>query len=152
ALNDLGVLAFAERNIGQAMSLFSRVLEQDAGNPDALLNLAHCYRQRQEFPLALALYRKALPLSERPSSVLNEIGACCASLDDFESARAAFQESLLHDGSQQDVKALLLDLDTRASSQAAAAPHPDLSALRTRMDLAALNTEISKQCHRVRYR
>lgn len=152
ALNNLGAVAYQNREIGQAFSLFSRAVEANPDSCDALLNLAQCYQDCDEFAPAVALYRKALPAADVRTAVLNRIGACRAGLEDYAGALDAFNQSLTIDAGQDGIREIVSSVADNVGTSSRSGGMPDLSHLKQNMDLNLLNAEVSKYSFRVRWR
>ena len=61
-LNNLGVIAFKDGRLDNAISYFSGVLEIDKNHFEAIENLACCMESKKEYFNAMTLYKHALEL------------------------------------------------------------------------------------------
>ena len=112
ALNNLGVIAFRQNNVDKAISYFRKALQHKPHYAEAIENLANCLTVKREFSEALKLYQGLLSSGKTGTSILNQTGNCLIQIQDMDKAYKVYKKSLELDKNQEDVKAILQELDT----------------------------------------
>jgi len=93
---------FKEKNFDEALSLLQQFLEE---NPEAYqihASIGDCYREMEQFDLAIENYQKVLDQTKNEkednkeliSNALAGIGECYLRMDDLEKAQSYFEQSL----------------------------------------------------------
>lgn len=103
-------------DVARALAFYSEVLEQDAGNVEALTNLAVLLFRREEFELAASLYGALLALGPTAENFYNR-GCCFHRAGNADLARADYLECL-----QRSTEIHLQCLDNLIALQVADAP------------------------------
>lgn len=83
-----------EQGLDAALRWLERTLHHNPGLTAPLRVLADSHRQAGKWRTALAAYRRLEPLRSDDPSLLNDIGSCLASLEQFEAAEEYFQRTL----------------------------------------------------------
>jgi len=120
-LNNLGVIAFSEKNLQEAEKYFLRALETDNNFPDAYLNLSNLYSINGQFIQASMFLEKYAALNPNDFKIFNQIGFIYLQLKDFNRAQLNFEKSLELKPDQNKVieahrKLLSLESDQKQSN------------------------------------
>jgi GT2 family glycosyltransferase/thioredoxin-like negative regulator of GroEL len=110
ALNNLGVIAFQQGGIDQAISYFTSVLETDESYFEAIENLGKCGEAQKEYLKAAEWFERALKLKPDDIGLLNSLGNYFIQAEDLESAREVYEKSLGLDGGQESIEVILREL------------------------------------------
>jgi len=93
-LNNLGVIAFSEKNLQEAEKYFLRALEADNNFPDAYLNLSNLYSINGQFIQASMFLEKYAVLNPNDFKIFNQLGFIYLQLKDVNKAQLNFGKSL----------------------------------------------------------
>lgn len=120
-LNNLGVIAFSEKNLQEAEKYFLRALEADNNFPDAYLNLSNLYSINGQFVQASMFLEKYAALNPNDFKIFNQLGFIYLQLKDFNRAQLNFEKSLELKPDQDKVieacrKLLSLESDQKQSN------------------------------------
>lgn len=113
-LNNLGVIAFQENLLDEALSFFQKALSKEPGFYDAVENTAKVLEAKGEYLEALKRFRNALEIGGLRTETLNSMARCFLELDDRKSAGEVLRESLTLNPDQADVRKALEDLGITA--------------------------------------
>jgi len=110
-LNNLGVIAFHQGETDKAASFFARVLERDENYFEAIENLGKCAEVGKDYLKAAQWFERALRLKPEEIPLLNSLGNCFIQMEDLERARDAYERSLGLDDRQENIRAILRELE-----------------------------------------
>jgi tetratricopeptide (TPR) repeat protein len=113
-LNNLGVIAFQERLLDEALSFFQKALNKEPGFYDAVENTAKVLEAKGEYIEALNRFRNALEIGGLRTETLNSMARCLLELDDRKTAGEVLKESLTLNPEQAEVKRALENLGRTA--------------------------------------
>ena len=114
-LNNLGVIAFSEKNLQEAEKYFLKALETDNNFPDAYLNLSNLYSINGQFIQASMFLEKYAALNPNDFKIFNQLGFIYLQLKDVNTAQLNFEKSLELKPDQEKVieaRRTLLSLET----------------------------------------
>lgn len=111
ALNNLGVIAFQQGEIDEAGSYFNRVLEIDPNYFEAIENLGKCAEAKKDYLKAAEWFERTLKLKPDDISLLNSLGNCFIQTENLSKAKEVYKKLLGLDGGQEDIKAILRELE-----------------------------------------
>jgi GT2 family glycosyltransferase/Flp pilus assembly protein TadD/MoaA/NifB/PqqE/SkfB family radical SAM enzyme len=117
ALNNLGVIAFQQKEIDRAISCFTRVLESDETYFEATENLGKCMVANQKYEEALHWFRRALELKPDDVELLNALANCFIQIEDFARAEETYTRSCQLDRNQPVVGKILAELEKMKALQ-----------------------------------
>ena len=116
-LNNLGVIAFQQKEIDRAISYFTRVLESDETYFEATENLGKCMVANQKYEEALHWFRRALELKPDDVDILNALANCFIQIEDFTRAEETYSRSCQLDRNQPTVGKILAELEKMKALQ-----------------------------------
>ncbi|MCD6153554.1 MAG: tetratricopeptide repeat protein, partial [Syntrophobacterales bacterium] len=110
-LNNLGVIAFQQGETDQAISYFTRVLETDENYFEAIENLGKCAEVQKDYLKAAEWFERALKLKPDEIGLLNSLGNCFIQAENLSKAREVYEKSFGLDEGQENIKAILRELE-----------------------------------------
>lgn len=109
-LNNLGVIAFQEREFEQAIAYFEKGLAEKPYHPELLENLGQCFLARLDYAKARDYFEKALLVKPDSIIILNHLGNCLIQTGDLLRAEEIYTRSYQIDPSQREVREILSGL------------------------------------------
>ena len=110
---ELGKIHIKLGALDDAVSAFSRAIDENPESGAAYSHLAFIYQQKGELGKAISLYRKCIPLIEDAHSqtlIWNKLGDAYLALKDSENAMAAYEKAIgfemsaSHPSKNQDIQ------------------------------------------------
>ena len=112
ALNNLGVIAFSQEFLEDAISYFRKALEISPNYVEAIENLAKCLEAKGDISEALKLFQKRIKIGNVNTDILNAMGNCFLQINDLNSAFLIYKESIQIDGDQDLIQQILDELES----------------------------------------
>src|SRR5206468_11132017 len=116
-MTKLGVVQMRSGRPDQAMQLFHRAIEREAGNADALLYLAGALASGGRPADALPYFERALDAAPPSTMALNGLGLSRLAVGDAAGAAAAFRQSLRLDPNQPEIARTLASMQRRGAPE-----------------------------------
>jgi len=110
ACNNLGVIAFQEGYLDNAIFYFHKALSINKDHVESMENLGKGFEIKRDYREALKWYRKAISIGGKSVELLNSAGNCCVQLEDFSAAIELYTESIRLNSSQEIIKRLLREI------------------------------------------
>jgi len=110
-LNNLGVVAFRQKEAGQAISYFARALKLDPNYFEAKVNLGDCLMSSGDYRGAIPWLKGALELRPDDVGALNALANCLIQTGDFTGAQEIYERSHHLNGHQASVEEILSTLE-----------------------------------------
>jgi len=90
--NNLGLMAYQEKNRVQATALFEKAIEQSPPHPSALINLGSLYLEGYGFKDALPVFEKAVELNSNNEDAILGLGLSYEGVNEHEKAAKAYDQ------------------------------------------------------------
>ncbi|MBN1850776.1 MAG: glycosyltransferase [Deltaproteobacteria bacterium] len=109
-MNNLGVMAFQENSLDEAISWFERALQIDPNYFEAVENMSKCLEERGDFKSATEWYRRALVLRPDEIYILNALGNTLVQTENILEAKEVYERSLQLDDQQDHIQVILREI------------------------------------------
>ncbi|MBM4339193.1 MAG: glycosyltransferase [Deltaproteobacteria bacterium] len=110
ALNNLGVIAYQQEAIDDAISYFTRVLKINPDYFESVENLGNCMVTQKAYREAIHWFKKALELKPDDVTILNSLANCYIQIEDFTGAEEVYSKSYHLNSGQVHVGEILVEL------------------------------------------
>ncbi|KAJ6260280.1 hypothetical protein Dda_4505 [Drechslerella dactyloides] len=92
----IGSIAEMMGNMEGAMDAYEAALRQNAYSTQAMENISHILRTREQFPKAVEFLQAILNIDANNGDVWGSLGHCYLMMDDLQKAYQAYQQALYH--------------------------------------------------------